>query len=302
MGNNYYEVKSGDTLWGICKKQFGLNSKEEIAKKVAEVAKNNCIFNGNISVGQKICLSSETANNNSVFTAQEELVPQAPSENEQPVTKQAAETSTTTASESTNQDKNAFIDCVKSLWAGVCFYNKDKSAAAAEAEGVPEPPLIDPSEIEEPEEKIPEGYQLAPNGKITKIYTQKEINEIINETAKRYRIDPSIIKAIISVESSNDQFAESRVGAQGLMQLMPGGAGKGLENAYDVRENIDRGVKEFVRLRRFYGNDTDALRAYNWGEGNYNKYLNGEIAALPPETEQYAGKVFSQQRYAIASV
>ena len=46
MTNKYYEVKSGDTLWAICKKQFNLTSNSDIANKVAEVAKNNSIFDG----------------------------------------------------------------------------------------------------------------------------------------------------------------------------------------------------------------------------------------------------------------
>lgn len=80
---------------------------------------------------------------------------------------------------------------------------------------------------------------------------------------------------MINTESSKDQFALSEAGAEGYMQLMPKGGGKGLENVFDAKDNIDRGTAELAKLCRYYRNTFDALRAYNWGEGNYNNYLAG---------------------------
>lgn len=54
-----YTIKSGDNLWNICKRQFGLTNSSDIAKKVNEVAKYNNIKNANfIKAGQEIKLFS----------------------------------------------------------------------------------------------------------------------------------------------------------------------------------------------------------------------------------------------------
>ena len=52
-----YTIKSGDNLWNICKRQFGLTNSADIAKKVNEVVKANNIKDKNlIFAGQKIDL------------------------------------------------------------------------------------------------------------------------------------------------------------------------------------------------------------------------------------------------------
>lgn len=275
MSNNIYEVKKGDTLWAICKKQFNLTSNSDIANKVAEIAKNNSIFDGHIDIGQKINLG---------FEKEEKAI------STQSETPQQKETSETASVIQNGLEKQPFVRFVEECWTHLIWSPKSEGD-----KNISQTNLVTAlPEGQKAEEVIPEGHTKAPNGKITKIYSKKEIEQIIEDSCRKHRVDSSLVRAIISVESSNNQFAESKVGAQGLMQLMPEGAGKGLENAYDAKTNIERGVQEFARLKRFYGNNVDALRAYNYGEGRYNQYLSGERTVLPKETVDYPEKVLSR--------
>ncbi len=112
----------------------------------------------------------------------------------------------------------------------------------------------------------------------------------IAAAAARHGVDPAIVRAIIHAESSFNPNALSRVGAQGLMQLMPATARRfGVSNAFDAAQNIQGGVEYLAwLLKRFDGNLTFAAAGYNAGEGNVDKY-NG----VPPfsETQRYVQRV-----------
>jgi soluble lytic murein transglycosylase-like protein len=57
-------------------------------------------------------------------------------------------------------------------------------------------------------------------------------------------VDEAIVRAIIHAESAFNPNALSRVGAQGLMQLMPATARRfGVVNAIDAAQNISGGVQ-----------------------------------------------------------
>ncbi|MDM8515563.1 lytic transglycosylase domain-containing protein [Desulfobacterales bacterium HSG16] len=113
---------------------------------------------------------------------------------------------------------------------------------------------------------------------------------IILAAAKRYDVEPAIIKAIILAESDFNPRAVSNRGAKGLMQLMPGTAGElGVKNIYSPEQNIKGGVKYFkTLLNSFDGEIRLALAAYNAGSGKVRKY-NG----VPPykATRYYIKKV-----------
>lgn len=114
---------------------------------------------------------------------------------------------------------------------------------------------------------------------------------IILEAAKRYQVDPLLVKAMIEVESGFNPNAVSHVGAQGLMQLMPRTAKYlGVEDSFNPEHNINGGVKYFKRLLdRFNGDIKLALAAYNAGSRKVHKYRG-----VPPysETRNYIEKVF----------
>ena len=127
-------------------------------------------------------------------------------------------------------------------------------------------------------------------------------NEQITAAAAQYGVDEAIVRAIIHAESSFNPNALSRVGAQGLMQLMPATARRfGVSNAFDPSQNIRGGVQYLAwLLKRFNGNLTLAAAGYNAGEGAVDRYKG-----VPPysETQRYVVRVAQlAERYRGATV
>lgn len=116
-------------------------------------------------------------------------------------------------------------------------------------------------------------------------------DEIINKYSMLYGVDPLLVKCVIRQESGFNPNSRSKVGAMGLMQLMPDTArGLGCKNAADPKENIAAGTKYLAALiRKFNGNTSLALAAYNAGAGNVRKYGN----QIPPfkETQNYVNSI-----------
>lgn len=117
-------------------------------------------------------------------------------------------------------------------------------------------------------------------------------NQIIQSAASTHNIEAKLIKAVAEVESCFDANAVSRVGAQGIMQLMPATAAElGVTDSFNSAQNINGGAKYLAQmLRQFDQNPTLALAAYNAGPGAVRKYRG-----IPPypETENYVKKVLS---------
>lgn len=110
--------------------------------------------------------------------------------------------------------------------------------------------------------------------------------------AKVNELDPLLVWAVIATESNWEPKAVSKVGAQGLMQLMPGTAGDlNISDPFDPKENIQGGTKYMKFLIEMF-NDTDtALAAYNVGPGTVER-ANG----ITPAGQRYITKV--RTRYA----
>ena len=123
----------------------------------------------------------------------------------------------------------------------------------------------------------------------------------ILEAAKKYRIDPALIAAVIRAESNFAPGAISRKGARGLMQLMPATARRmGVRRDFDPRENIRGGTAYLAELANRFG-DTAVdliLAAYNAGERAVE-----EFGGVPPyrETRAYVNRVTELWRAARAA-
>jgi hypothetical protein len=143
-----------------------------------------------------------------------------------------------------------------------------------------------------------------PNAKYVLILREKRIlfqsdidvnkfDHIISNAAKKYKIDPALIKAIIKAESNFNHEAISPVGAQGLMQLMPATAyALQVENVFHPENNIEAGARYLRYLLNTYrGNLKLTLAAYNAGETAVAKYNNN----VPPftETQNYINRVMT---------
>jgi hypothetical protein len=125
---------------------------------------------------------------------------------------------------------------------------------------------------------------------------QTRYDNMIDNVAKTHRIDPLLLHAVIYQESRYRQTAVSHVGAQGLMQIMPGtGRMLGVHpgNLHDPMTNIDAGARLLRKLYyRYDGNFDLVLAAYNAGEGAVQKYGN----RVPPyrETQNYVKQVMAR--------
>lgn len=129
-----------------------------------------------------------------------------------------------------------------------------------------------------------------------KLSEKDQILKSINAAAKTYNLSPALIRAVVQAESDYQVRAVSPAGAQGLMQLMPPTAkALGVQNPYDIDQNIDGGAKYLRQmLDRFDGDIKIALSAYNAGPGTVSKY-NGNVPYA--ETRNYVERVmrFSRQ-------
>lgn len=115
------------------------------------------------------------------------------------------------------------------------------------------------------------------------------------DASKRFAVPEHWIRSVIRVESAGKVRAQSRKGAMGLMQIMPGTwtdlrARYGLgADPYDPRDNILAGAAYLRELYQRFGMP-GFLAAYNAGPGRYERHLaNGW--ALPDETQTYVAKL-----------
>ncbi|TCP53743.1 soluble lytic murein transglycosylase [Tumebacillus sp. BK434] len=146
------------------------------------------------------------------------------------------------------------------------------------------------------------------------IYHEAEIRQ----AAETHQIDPLLVAAIIRVESKFRTENVSKVGAVGLMQLMPETAEwiakeseipyRGIEDLSDPETNIRMGSWYMAYLlKQFDGNQAAAIAAYNAGQGRVSRWMkegvwDGTLAAsekIPVgETRHYIQRVsFSYTKY-----
>ena len=116
------------------------------------------------------------------------------------------------------------------------------------------------------------------------------LETLITHFAEKFKLDRSLVKAVIKAESDFDPQVVSSKGAQGLMQLMPETAKEvGVNNPFDPSESIYGGSFYLRKMLDSFDQNLDyALAAYNAGPGAVRKY-----GGIPPyaETQNYVRRV-----------
>ena len=116
------------------------------------------------------------------------------------------------------------------------------------------------------------------------------LETLITHFAEKFKLDKSLIKAVIKVESDFNPRVVSKKGAQGLMQLMPETAEEiGVKNPFDPSDSIYGGSFYLRKMLDSFDLNLDyALAAYNAGPNAVRKY-----GGIPPfeETQSYVKKV-----------
>ncbi len=112
---------------------------------------------------------------------------------------------------------------------------------------------------------------------------QRRLAMAIVREARRNKVDPMLVVAVIRCESSFNNYAVSHVGAMGLMQVMPDTgnyladrAGFKLQrhtNLFDSELNVELGTAYLADLIERFGSPERALVAYNAGPGLAKKIL-----------------------------
>ncbi|MEV6344510.1 transglycosylase SLT domain-containing protein [Actinoplanes sp. NPDC051851] len=113
--------------------------------------------------------------------------------------------------------------------------------------------------------------------------------DLFMQAGAKHNVSPKLLAAVAKVESGYDPKAVSKVGAQGLMQLMPSTArGLGVDDAFDPAQAVDGAAKMLHGLLKEFKTVPLALAAYNAGGGAVHKY-----GGIPPfeETQAYVPKV-----------
>ncbi len=128
----------------------------------------------------------------------------------------------------------------------------------------------------------------------TKVPAEDSYDPLILRSARNHRVEPALVKAVIAAESNFEPRAVSRVGAQGLMQLMPATARKlGVRDPFHPGENVDGGTRYLRDMLDRYGDLKRALAAYNAGPKAVDRYRG-----VPPypETLDYVSRVLNYYR------
>lgn len=141
----------------------------------------------------------------------------------------------------------------------------------------------------------------------------RDYQELIQEYAKQYNLDPGFVNAVIFVESGCRAEAVSPKGAVGLMQVMPTTA-EWLAGMIDIefdpqtlgnpRTNIEYGCCYLEFLSKRYDDQRTIAAAYNAGQGRVNGWIKQQdgsgrmIQEIPyEETRNYVKRI--EEAYAV---
>jgi hypothetical protein len=112
---------------------------------------------------------------------------------------------------------------------------------------------------------------------------------MISRAAQRWSVSAALLAAQLYAESNFNPFAQSRAGAQGIAQFMPGtAAALGLDDPFDAERAIDAQAHLMRDLLRRFGSVPLALAAYNAGP---NPVAGCGCVPPYPETRAYVARI-----------
>jgi peptidoglycan lytic transglycosylase len=124
---------------------------------------------------------------------------------------------------------------------------------------------------------------------------------IVTGHARNYHLDPALLAAVIYQESKFRKDAKSASGAIGLMQLLPstahgialhtGGSQFRTSDLYVPELNVRYGAWYLRHLLERYGDERDALAAYNAGQDNVDRWRAAGQGIEFAETRAYVDRV-----------
>ncbi|MFH1278949.1 MAG: lytic transglycosylase domain-containing protein [Candidatus Eisenbacteria bacterium] len=119
------------------------------------------------------------------------------------------------------------------------------------------------------------------------------VEGIVARAAKRFDLDPDLLRAVIAEESAGRPGAVSPKGAKGLMQLMDGTAREmGVRDPFDPEQNVFGGARYLRSLLDRFGGDLElAVASYNAGPAAVERH--GGVPPYP-ETERYVEGVIGR--------
>jgi soluble lytic murein transglycosylase len=143
-----------------------------------------------------------------------------------------------------------------------------------------------------------------------KLYFPMKYHDAIRKYAKENGLDPYLVMGLILQESYYNPHAKSRVGATGLMQLMPPTAKElagqlripfAVSRLETPEVNIRLGTRHLRYLVNLFNGETPlAIASYNAGQGNVGKWrraaprkpMDEFLESIPfPETRNYVKRV-----------
>ncbi|GDY27448.1 lytic transglycosylase domain-containing protein [Agarivorans sp. Toyoura001] len=181
-----------------------------------------------------------------------------------------------------------FLGISSSVYADVWFYEDQNGVMhfAQEKKGSKWRLLMrTPKSLNPPKAKSTQ--QKAPN--------QRPYHQLIVASARRHKLDPALVHAVIATESNYRADVVSRAGAMGLMQLMPATAERfSVTDPFMPEQNIEAGTRYLRWLLNEFESLQLALAAYNSGENTVKRYG----FAIPPykETQNYVTKVIERYK------
>lgn len=124
-----------------------------------------------------------------------------------------------------------------------------------------------------------------------------KLQPVFDSLESQYKLPQGLLRGVAATESSGNPNAQSKAGAQGLFQIMPGTASDlGLRgnDVFDPTKAAQAAAKYLSQLMRANGGDLSrTLASYNWGLGNVQKH---GLDLMPRETQSYIPSVMANMR------